>query len=141
MFFAQSVQFKKKERNKTMSQKKQIPISKNVITAQQLKEKIAHLPDILVINVLDHETYLDCHITGSVNIELDHLLEHMAGLDKDKEIVLYCANASCPKSGQAYELLHDLGFTHLYAYSNGMKDWFAKGFDCTGMCAMGYLKE
>lgn len=122
-----------------MSNHKHHPISINIISAEELREKIDQIPDLLIINVLDEETYIDCHITGSINVPYDKLIESMAGLDKDKEIVVYCAQSSCQKDRQAYELLADLGFTHLYEYSAGIKDWFKKGFDTTGTCTLKYL--
>ncbi|OGB85817.1 hypothetical protein A3J41_02965 [candidate division TM6 bacterium RIFCSPHIGHO2_12_FULL_38_8] len=124
-----------------MSQKKthQVPITS--ITATQLKEKIDSLPDLIIINVLDQETYIDCHIAGSINVAYDQLIENMASWDKDKEIVLYCAQSSCPKSKVAFDLLADLGFTHLSDYSGGMREWLKKGFPTTGACTMKYLHE
>lgn len=124
-----------------MSPTKQGPIFINTITAPELQDKIKHHPDLLLINVLNEENYIDCHITGSSNIEYDRILETLAGLDKNQEIVLYCAQSNCPKSRQAYELLADLGFINLYDYSGGMKDWLKKGYKTTGMCLMKYLHE
>lgn len=124
-----------------MSYTKQRSVFINIITASELQEKIDHNPDLLLINVLNEENYTDCHIPGSVNITHDHLVENLAGLDKDKEVVLYCAHSNCSKSRQAYELLADLGFTNLYDYAGGMKDWRKKGFKTTGMCLMQYLHE
>jgi rhodanese-related sulfurtransferase len=111
------------------------------ITADQLKEKIETNADLIMINVLSEETYVDCHITESINIPYERLIELVSSWDKDKEIVLYCAQNSCSKARQAYELLHDMGFTHLYQYEGGMKEWIKKGFDTTGICTMRYLHE
>lgn len=124
-----------------MSHKKHHQASINVITAEELREKIDAIPDLTIINVLNEETYVDCHIPGSINIAYDKLVESLASWDKEKFIVVYCAQSSCPKSRQASELLADLGFTHLYEYSNGMKDWFKKGFSTTGTCTLKYLHE
>ncbi len=121
--------------------KKPSHISIISITATQLKEKIDQIPDLTIINVLNDETYIDCHIPGSINIPYDRLLETVASWDKEKEIVLYCAQSSCPKSKEAYELLTDLGFYHLFEYSGGMKDWIKKGFDTVGICTMKYLHD
>lgn len=121
--------------------KKQIHISKININATQLKEKIDQIPDLTIINVLNEETYIDCHIPGSINIDYDRLLETMASWEKDKEIVIYCAQNSCEKSSQAYALLADLGFNHLSEYAGGMKDWLKKGYDTVGTCTMKYLHD
>ena len=117
------------------------PFTINTITASELKEKINTNPELLIINVLNQQYFNDCHIPKSVNIEYERLVENLASLDKDKEIVLYCAQDSCPKSKHAYALLADLGFTNLFDYTAGIKDWIKRGFDVTGVCAMPYLHD
>lgn len=113
----------------------------NIINAQELKIKLDTHPDMILINVLNQETYVDCHITGSINIPLSQLLETVASWDKDKEIIVYCAQSGCDSSDQAYNLLQEMGFIHIFLYQGGMKDWFKKGYDCTGTCTMKYLHE
>ena len=123
-----------------MSDKKtNILTSQNSITAQELKNKFDTHPDMILINVLNQETYIDCHITGSINIPLTSLLETVASWDKDKEIITYCAQSDCDVSDKAYDLLKEIGFTHIFVYQGGMKEWFKKGFDTTGICTMKYL--
>ncbi len=111
------------------------------ISAQELKNKLNTIPDMILINVLNQETYVDCHITGSINIPLEQLLETIASWDKDKEIIVYCAHTNCNASDKAYELLKEMGFTHIYKYQGGMKEWLKKGYDSTGTCTMKYLHE
>ena len=115
--------------------------SPNNINAQELKNKLYTQPDMILINVLSQETYIDCHITGSINVPLNSLLETVASWDKDKEIVVYCAQNSCNAGDQGFELLKEMGFTHISLYPGGMKDWFKKGFDTTGTCTMRYLRD
>lgn len=113
----------------------------NTITSQELKNKLDNNPDMILINVLNQEIYVDCHITGSINIPLIQLLETVASWDKDKEIIVYCAENSCDASDQAYQLLSEMGFTHIFKYQGGIKEWFKKGYDCTGTCTMKYLHK
>ncbi len=124
-----------------MSHKKHHRFNTQIISTDDLKNKMDNRSDLLIINVLDHETYIDCHITGSINIEYDQLIENLAGLDKEKEIIVYCASSTCHKGDQAYELLNDLGFVHLYLYADGMKAWVAKKYPTTGMCTLQYLHQ
>lgn len=113
----------------------------NIINAQELKNKLDTLPDMVLINVLNQETYVDCHITGSINIPLKQLLETVASWDKDKEIIVYCAQSSCDASDKAYDLLQEMGFRDIFLYQGGIKEWLKKGYDCTGTCTMKYLHE
>jgi rhodanese-related sulfurtransferase len=112
-----------------------------IISAQELKNKLDTQPDMILINVLNQETYIDCHITGSINIPLNQLLETVASWDKDKEIVVYCAQTTCDASDKAYDLLQEMGFSHIFLYQGGIKEWFKKRYDCTGTCTMQYLHQ
>lgn len=114
---------------------------KNSFTAEELKERFSQNADLLVINVLAQEVYVDCHITGSINIPYDRLIETVSSWEKDKEIVLYCAQKNCDKSDMAYELLLDMGFTNLHTFPGGMHEWVSKNYDTSGMCQMRYLHE
>lgn len=121
------------------NQKKSNLFEKNSISAEALKQKLDTNPDMILINVLNEETYIDCHITGSINIPLARFVESVASWDKDKEIIVYCAQSSCNASDQAYEILSDMGFNHIATYKGGMKEWFKKNFDTTGTCTLKYL--
>jgi rhodanese-related sulfurtransferase len=120
-------------------QKKSNLFEMNSITAEQLKNKLDSNPDMILINVLNEETYIDCHITGSINIPLARLVESIASWDKDKEIVIYCAENICSASDQAYQIMADMGFIHISCFKGGMKEWFKKRFDTTGTCTLKYL--
>ena len=124
-----------------MSHEKSYSPHATIISAQELRQKIDQIPELIIINVLDEEAYADCHIPGSLNIPYENLVEITSSWDKSKEIVVYCAELSCQVSKQASALLADIGFTHIYEYSGGIKDWYKKGFDTSGSCAQKYLHE
>ncbi len=111
------------------------------ISAQELQKKIQEEPEIILINVLEKKYHQDCHISGSINIPLDLIIEKTASWSKDKELIVYCASLSCPKSQEAYHILKDLGFEHVFNYQGGIKEWFQKGFEITGPCKSEYLHK
>lgn len=97
-----------------------------------------------VINVLDEDTYNDCHIKGSINIpfdefdeDLDDVLER---LDKHDHYVLYCTNYSCTSSMYIAKLLKDHGYDHVWEYGGGMADWYQQSLPVQGPCTQEYLK-
>ena len=109
-----------------------------LITAEALRDALENNPEIIVINVLSEQYFLDCSIKGSINIPYEQLLEKTAGWDKEKSVVVYCATQMCSKSKMAYLLLQDLGFFNLHEYVGGIQEWFQKGFETNGPCLCNY---
>jgi rhodanese-related sulfurtransferase len=48
--------------------------------------------------------------------------------DKDGLIVVYCSGVQCPASGWLYDKLTKMGYTNLYEYHEGIKEWTTKGY-------------
>lgn len=109
--------------------------------------------DLIVINVLNKNAYRDCHIKNSINLPLHALKAHAqkrrasGRWKKDKSIVVYCADANCPLSRYAYRMLTDerssakLGFTNVFHYRGGMKDWMQHDYPNVGQACGDYLKS
>lgn len=84
--------------------------------------------DFVLINVLPREKFNKQHIRTSVNIPVDdddfvETVEKLVG-KKDRKIVVYCASFDCDASPEAAKKLEDAGFTQVYDYEGGTKDWF-----------------
>jgi rhodanese-related sulfurtransferase len=95
----------------------------------------------LVLQVGSHVLFSQAHIAGSEYAGpgsqaagLQLLRDRVAGISKDKPIVLYCGCCPwnrCPNIGPAFHLLHELGFTRvkaLYLANNLGADWVDKGY-------------
>jgi len=121
-----------------------IPI--NTISAedllQEMEEAEIHedLP-ITVINVLDRDYFLDCRIKDSINIPVDILDEEVEDWDRGRKIVVYCASEDCSLSGQAYQILDDMGFSNIRAFEGGVKQWKEQHYPLEGSCQKPYLKS
>lgn len=94
---------------------------------------------LLVINVLDKQACDDCKIANSICVPRNQLAVYAEKLDKQQEIVVYCAHANCPQSRIAWHILHDAGFTNIFAYEGGIREWFQKKFPTEGACSMDYI--
>ncbi|MEX0940450.1 MAG: rhodanese-like domain-containing protein [Candidatus Babeliales bacterium] len=101
-------------------------------------EKAASL---IVVNVLSKKYFDDCHIKGSVNIEMDALKDHAEkNWNKAKDqIVLYCGNYMCTASGESARMLKQMGFQHVWAYEGGTAEWKQLDYPVEGVCTAGYL--
>lgn len=84
--------------------------------------------DFVLINVLPRDDFNRQHIRTSINIPHDEpgfeqKVDDVAG-SFDRKIVLYCASFDCPASTEACEKLEEYGFSQVYDYEGGTKDWF-----------------
>lgn len=100
------------------------------LTKNELKDmnRIRH-EDFMLVNVLSPEYFNKRHIRTSINIphegpDFARTVEKVAG-SKDRTVIVYCASFECDASKKAAEKLESAGFTDVYAYEGGTKDWFA----------------
>jgi rhodanese-related sulfurtransferase len=100
------------------------------LTTNQLKKmNEEEHEDFILINVLSRETFNKKHIRTSVNVphedeDFVDMVEKLAG-SKERKIVFYCANFDCDASTEAAGKLEYAGFSNVYDYEDGAKDWFA----------------
>lgn len=111
-----------------------------LISCDSLKDKMSKDSKLVVINVLDKNFYDDCHILNSINIPFNEIENKVKSWDKNKEIIIYCANKDCPASKKAYKVFLNLGFKNLFLFEGGIKEWYKKGLLSEGLCKMDYLK-
>lgn len=115
------------------------PVNMAGFVAQNIVEgkvAVAHWRDV---NIDDKEQYiLDVrtrdefqlgNISGSVNIPLDELREHIDELPRDKEIIVTCAVGL--RGYLAYRILVQKGFTKVRNLSGGYKTWCMATTDWT----------
>lgn len=94
-------------------------------------ERMLDREDAVVINVLDAEKFEREHIPGTKNVPLTdenfiRRVETLAG-GKDAPVLVYCAGPDCEASPKAARELEDAGFTEVYHFEGGMKEWKAAG--------------
>jgi rhodanese-related sulfurtransferase len=99
------------------------------IKREDLKKKMDRGEDFVLIDVLKTEVYEKSHIKGAVNIPLARIgREARDRFEPDREIILYCADFDCPASAQAAGKLESLGFSNVWDYEGGKKDWQDAGY-------------
>lgn len=97
------------------------------LSYDELKKMKDKHEDFVLIDVLPEESFNDAHIPDSINIPLknadfENQVESAAGGKKEK-VVVYCASFDCNASRNAADKLDDAGFTDVYAYEGGVKEW------------------
>lgn len=101
------------------------------IDRNTLKKKVDAKEKFNLWNVLSHEYFKpEMNIPGSIWTPFDHLERKLEKLNirKNEEIVVYCGGVQCPQSKQAAEKLVELGYTNVYAYEGGIKEWQEAGY-------------
>lgn len=101
-----------------------------MITAEELKAKVASNQPVTIIDVRSSEGYAASSTTvkGAIHFKLRKLKSRLAfpplkDLPKDREIVTYCA---CPKdqsSIAAAQILQAGGFTRVRVLQGGWQEW------------------
>ena len=78
------------------------------------------------------DEFAELHISKSLNIPPDMvetgLAGKVAGLARDREIVVYCGQVSCDLALKVAEKLQALGFTRVVAYVGGFRAWDEAGY-------------
>jgi rhodanese-related sulfurtransferase len=106
-------------------------LAADIITADELLQKLERQDDFVVIDALAPMVYAHSHLPGAINmpssaVDATRLAKRIP--DLDTEIVVYCANASCDDSVVTAERLQALGYTNVRHYSGGKDEWRERGF-------------
>jgi rhodanese-related sulfurtransferase len=78
------------------------------------------------------DEFNELHVPNSLNITPEMveagLAAPVAGLARDREIVVYCGQVSCDLALKVAEKLQALGFTRVMAYIGGFRAWDEAGY-------------
>lgn len=116
----------------------------NTITREQLKERMDSKAAMTIVEALP-QTYFNAeHLPGAINIPHDEIKQKATMLLPDKAafIVVYCASTSCRNSRIAADTLEQMGYSSVFEYVEGKKDWLDANYpveSTTGLAtATGY---
>jgi rhodanese-related sulfurtransferase len=86
----------------------------------------------LFIDARPADEFAELHIPKSLNITPGMVeagvAEQVAGLARDREIVVYCGQVSCDLALKVAEKLQSLGFTRVMAFVGGFRAWDEAGY-------------
>ncbi|MEK7390330.1 MAG: rhodanese-like domain-containing protein [Elusimicrobiota bacterium] len=101
------------------------------IDRASLKAKIDKKEIFQLWNVLNKDNYKpESNIAGSKWVPVDGITEKLASEkipSKTETVITYCAGPQCQSSRQAAEKLASMGYTNVFAYEGGVKDWSESG--------------
>lgn len=96
------------------------------ITAQALHARLNSKDKPLVVDVREPFEFQEGHIQGAQLAPLGSVEQGVAGIARDREIVLVCRSGR--RSGKAQELLAARGYANLQNMEGGMLAWEKNGF-------------
>jgi rhodanese-related sulfurtransferase len=86
----------------------------------------------LFIDARPADEFNELHVPKSLNITPDQVSAgvagKVAGLARDREIVVYCGQVSCDLALKVAEKLQSLGFTRVTAFVGGFRAWDEAGY-------------
>ena len=91
-----------------------------------LKAKLDHKAPFQLWNTLNKADYKkDVNIPGSQWVPEESITKELAAskAKKDEFIVVYCGGGQCVASKKAAEKLVSYGYTSVFTYEGGLKDW------------------
>lgn len=85
---------------------------------------------VILIDVLDENSYEKFHIEGAINIPFLKLDENAikTQIDPNKEIVVYSIDYDCPVSKIAAGKLKNFGYKKVFYYHGGRIEWLEAGY-------------
>lgn len=103
---------------------------KATISRDELRHKLDAGEDFVLVEALPRKYWAKGHIPGALNLPHDRIETLASELlpDKDREVVVYCADTACRNSEIAANALTDLGYSKVLEYVEGKADWEAAGY-------------
>ncbi len=93
------------------------------IPADQFEKVLADNKEAQLIDVRTEEEFKSGHIAGAKNLDFykEDFKDALSRLDKKKPVMLYCKSGG--RSGQAADMLAQMGFEEVYNLQGGMMAW------------------
>jgi len=100
-----------------------------LMSSTELAQRLEDDPNgVVLIDVLDEDTFTHEHIPGAINIPLDKLPAEATQFKKNQRIVVYGETHSDESSNKAAELLERMGFRKVSDFDGGKYAWKQAGY-------------
>jgi rhodanese-related sulfurtransferase len=104
------------------------------IGREELWEKLERGDDLVLVDALAPMSYAHSHLPGAINLPPEWVDERGPRRipDRDTEVVVYCANATCDSSVIVANRLLELGYRNVSHYLEGKRGWIDAGLPLEG---------
>jgi rhodanese-related sulfurtransferase len=88
--------------------------------------------DLVVLDIRTPEEFAGGHLPGAVNLDFyePDFRQQLAELDRDVPYILYCRSGN--RSGQARQMMQELGFADVVDVAGGIVAWQQAGLPLSG---------
>ena len=93
------------------------------LAVSMLREELGAADAPVLLDVRTPREWAGKHIEGSLNIPLNHLIERIGEIPRDRRIAVHCAGGY--RSSIAASILHQYGITRLIEMAGGLAAWEA----------------
>ena len=86
-------------------------------------------PSLTIVDVLPASSYVESHLAGALSLPLELVASRALEIlpDRGAEIVVYCGHSTCDRSEHVLRQLHELGYSNVREYREGLADWMESG--------------
>lgn len=89
------------------------------IPGWELEEYINCKNNCVIVDLRDEKSFKEGHVPGAVNVPYENLEEYLKGINKNRELILYCERggrsfAAAKKFGNSYNIKTVNGGIHSY---------------------------
>ena len=106
------------------------------ITTKEVKESLDNNKDFLLVDVLASNSFEARHIPSAKSVPYGTTFvqnfEKEINVQKDKDIVVYCASNGCQLSVLAANALDKEGYTNISHFVDGLAGWMKEGYKFEG---------
>ena len=95
------------------------------VTVQELADRLAHEPDLVVLDVREPVEWSDGHLAGARHIPMRQVEARLAEIPRDRRVAVTCAGGV--RSSLVASRLLAQGFTDLINVWGGMNGWAQAG--------------
>jgi len=100
-----------------------------LIDRDTLQRKLQSPSAPILVEALPEKYWRDWHLPGARHLPHDQVKQLAPAVlpDRNAEIVVYCASATCQNSHIAARILEQQGYTNVAVYAEGKQDWQQAG--------------
>lgn len=103
------------------------------VTVEELQQQLESPTPPRLAEILGPRYFAQGHLPGAVNLPLEGFAENALRVlpDRDADVVVYCASATCENSEIAERKLKSLGYTRVRVFKGGKAAWRDAGLPLT----------